>query len=343
MRWIILTAFFSTISLAQTIDTGTGVDGACTEATITTGQTYNCTSLNINSPISVTQGIPNDPLIIKVQGDVTINSAISLNGQSSNYALFTSNSDGGPGAGNGGSYSSVPSDADSPTAGGGSSGFTGSCGGSGGGGSFVTLGANGENCPTGGAGGARGPLTYDPLTQTFRGGYGGGSGADGADGNAGGGGGGGGALHIMAGGTVTINANISAKGGNGGSATGTQSGGPGGGGSGGVIWIQTLGQMTNNGTIDVSGGLGGTSPLAYKGGNGGNGVFKLEDADGVISGTGSGSGASSTSEKLTSSISCGTLSLNDKSTFAQLGFGFFLVSLFQFFGRRLKGFRYPQV
>lgn len=140
----------------------------------------------------------------------------------------------------------------------------------------------------------------------------------------------------MAGGAVLINANISARGGNGGSA-GSNTGGPGGGGSGGVIWIQTLGQITNNGTIDVSGGSGGTSNLGSKGGNGGNGVFKLEDSDGVISGT--GSGTSGSSSKLTSSISCGTLQMNDQSTLPQFVLGFSLIALLQFFGRGLKRFR----
>ena len=347
MRWIALTVFFSTYSLAQTIDTGTGTDGLCTEATISEPGTYNCLTLTIDSPLTVSKDTttiptpPNLPLVIKVQGDVTINASLSVSGESSSFSTTsTTGNTGGPGAGDGGAYTFGSNDAEDSAVGGGKRGINGACAGGGGGGSFSSLGIDGTACPSGSAGGSKGLVTYDPFTSTFRGGYGGGSGGEGTPVSGGGGGGGGGALHIMAGGNVVINANLSARGGNGGSAGAGQNGGPGGGGSGGVIWIQTLGQITNNGTIDVSGGSGGTSPQGTRGGNGGNGVFKLEDADGVIAGTGSGTSASSS--KLTSSISCGSLTMNDRSTLPEAMLGFSLIALLQVLAQRLKRLRYSE-
>lgn len=333
-KWLPLAVLFTFEAAAQAIDTGNGFDGACTEATITNAQTYNCTTLTLNAPLTITQGFPNDPLVIKVQGLVSINSALSLNGTNGTYGSSASAGTGGPAADDGGAYflgsNSAPN---SPANGGGSGVDSGSCAGGGGAGSFHTLGAAGTACPTGSAGGAAGLTTYDPFVSAFRGGFGGGSGGEGPPGEAGSGGGGGGALHIMAGGDVVINATISARGGSGGNATGAQNGGPGGGGSGGVIWIQTLAQLTNNGSIDVSGGSGGTSALGTRGGDGGSGVFKLEDADGVISGSGSASGSST---KLTSSISCGTLSLREKSTLPQIILGFVLIGLCQVLARLIR-------
>jgi hypothetical protein len=341
MRWIIVTALLSSTAFGQAIDTGNGSDGACTEATIAGSGTFNCTTLTINASPNFTYGVATSVLIIKVQGAVTINASLTLNGENGSYGGAVNGGRGGPGASDGGGYffgsSSSP---DAPLNGGVSGSDSASCGGGGGAGSFTSLGSSGGTCPTGAAGGAAGLNTYDPFVSAFRGGFGGGSGGEGPPGDAGAGGGGGGSMHIMAGGDVLINANLSSRGGSGGSATGAQVGGPGGGGSGGVIWIQTLGQMTNNGSIDVSGGSGGTSPQGHRGGDGGNGVFKLEDADGVISGTGTGTAGSSS--KLTSSISCGTMNIKDQNVFPQVGLGFFLVALFQFFNRKLKRFGYSQ-
>lgn len=348
MRIILFIALISSTAFGQAIDTGNGSNGACTGATISSGtgdsssgtaMVYNCTTLTVSSaPAFPTGGLP---LVIKVQGAVLINAALNLNGGSGSYSNSANGGVGGIGADSGGAYFLGSNSAPNSPANGGVSGIdSGSCAGGGGAGSFITLGTNGLACPTGSAGGNAGSNTYDPFVSQFRGGFGGGSGGEGPPGDAGSGGGGGGALHIMAGGNVEINANISAKGGNGGSAGAGQNGGPGGGGSGGVIWIQTLGQITNNGTIDVSGGSGGTSPLGTRGGNGGNGVFKLEDADGVIAGT--GSGTSSSSSKLTSSISCGNLKANDHSTLPQTLMGFSLVVLFQILCQRLKRLRYSE-
>lgn len=343
MRWILLTALFSSSLYGQAIDTGNGSSGACTGATIASGTgdnssgtqiVYNCTSLTVSASPSFPSG--GLPIVVKVQGQVLINAALNLSGGNGTYSSSASGGVGGPGAGAGGAYSFGGNPA--PGTGGGDNGVnSGACGGGGGAGSFISLGAAGVACPSGSAGGNAGASTYDPFVSTFRGGFGGGSGGEGPPGDAGSGGGGGGAIHIMAGGNVDINANLSARGGNGGSATGTQKGGPGGGGSGGVIWIQTLGQLTNNGTIDVSGGTGGTSPEGSRGGNGGNGVFKLEDSDGVISGT--GSGTSSASSKLSSSISCGSLQENDKQTLPTIVLGFTMIMFLQLFGRSLKRLR----
>jgi hypothetical protein len=173
------------------------------------------------------------------------------------------------------------------------------------------------------------------------------------------GGGGGGAIHIIAGGDVTITAlgSILADGGDGGDGTdgaAATDGGGGGAGSGGVIWIQTLGQINHAGNMNADGGFGGAAPDGGIGGNGGRGLIRLEDLDGVISGGGTLPGYTSVdsvisdigSNSLKSDISCGMIKPagdEDHSQFFQMIMGFLLVLTASFFINRLKFFSKTQV
>ena len=64
------------------LDTGTGADGACTEATLVSGtRTYNCATLTIGAGGNTAfQGQAGSVLVIKVQGAVTINGAFNVSG-----------------------------------------------------------------------------------------------------------------------------------------------------------------------------------------------------------------------------------------------------------------------
>jgi hypothetical protein len=355
--FFILTLFWSFSTWAQ-LDTGSGGLGACTQATagFQNGGTFECASLTLNgSPAFIAAATP---LIIKVTGAVTISGNMNLNGAAGGTNLAFSGSaggDGGPGANDGGGDdgggTALPGTGGSLAVGG-AAGVAGACGhGGGGAGGILLAGANGIDCIGGGnfgVGGQPFPATDFDINTLFRGGFGGGAGSD--DGvNYGAGGGGGGAIHIIAGGNVsiTVGGSLTANGGQGGSSN---NGGGGGGGSGGAIWIQTLGNITIDGTISSDGGPGGTSVTGGAGGDGKHGVLRLEDMDGIISGSsvlptytekisllGNSSGSG---RKLTSDISCGSISQNAKRfpLHLQMMMGF----IFVFFGaellRRLKIF-----
>jgi len=98
--------------------------------------------------------------------------------------------------------------------------------------------------------------------------------------HGGGGGGGGGALEIVARGTVTIDAALSANGGDGGDGNGGSQPGAGGGGAGGTIALRATGGIVfgDQATLSFLGGLGGsavgTNPL--RGGDGADGTLRLE-------------------------------------------------------------------
>ena len=91
MRTFLILAFFtSTIALAQ-VDPGTGLDGPCTEATVTTGAVeYNCSSLTIGAGNHVFPSVAGQIVRIKVTGDVNI---------SSGAVLVLSGGDGAPASG----------------------------------------------------------------------------------------------------------------------------------------------------------------------------------------------------------------------------------------------------
>lgn len=229
------------------------------------GGFYNYSSINITSGSTVTfeKNANNDPITLRVKGDVTISGTVSVDGTDANV----SNGKGGPGGYDGG-YGGAPNSNGYRGQGpGGGLGATIGCGGSG---SFGTAGVQGVGA-TGLAGTTYGNSSLIPL----QGGSGGGGGYGAFEY---GGGGGGGAIVIGSNGDIRIDASgrLTAKGG-GGRVVEFNSGG---GGSGGAIRL-VANTITVNGTISaagapaVSGGCrsGGSST---DGSIGGNGRIRLE-------------------------------------------------------------------
>jgi hypothetical protein len=302
------------------LDYGDGSDGDCNFSGTVAAGTYDCRTLTISSTARFTGTVP---VVIRVQGNVTISGTLSVDGFAGNIGnqttpavVVTAGGVSGPGGFDGGDFDSanfpyaLAGDQNATGAGAGGdvassagSEFAGGGGGAGGNFGDITLATNGSNGTVDGVGSFPGnggatsaveaASDEDGFETLLIGGAGGGAGGMG-DENAstilyygGSGGGGGGILHLIAGGNITVTGIISANGGRGGNAT--QLGGAGGGGAGGVIWLQTGGNIINNGTIRALGGAGGTvtSSLAAAGGNGGSGGdgrIRLDDIDGVISG-----------------------------------------------------------
>lgn len=329
MRLLLFTfILISTSSYAQICD-GNSLRGAFTTVT--------CDSLTIDASIDLSN--EPGPIVVEVTGDVRINKNITLSGgHGQSVTAVNTGGTPGPGAGAGGGYDSFSLNSN------GFDGFTsngktpissGSCGNGGSGAGMARAGADGRVCNTPNElkadGGLAATTEFDPITfSPFRGGFGGGAGAYGSVIEFGSGGGGGGALHIKSiTGDIFIarGVTISAKGGNGGSAAST--GGGGGGGSGGAIWLEALiGNITNQGIIDTRGGKGGGSSNGGIGGNGSDGFIRLSDISGTINQIGfiNYPGAN---QKLTSSISCGTLAVKEekKNLVVQMGLGFGLAIL----------------
>lgn len=301
MKWFIASLFtLSPLMLYAALDTGTGGLGACTEAIFAQNtRVYNCASLTVNNS-SVFNNVttPGSSVIIKVQGTVTINGTFSLNG-ANGTELTTLGGNPGAGGSKGGDAQTNGPGFDGLGSGGGKGGlrvFDGSSnsiggGGGGGGHNSISLATDGTDGDLGGATspaskGLKGSSSQSEsqFENSFVGGSGGGAGGAGFTNptNVSGatGGGGGGALRIMAGGDITINGTLEAKGGNGGSDGGTIASG--GGGSGGSIWLQTNGNITGSGTINTSGGTGGVGLGAGDGGNGAKGRIRLDDSDGIV-------------------------------------------------------------
>lgn len=377
MKFIsILMILFSKNAFAY-FDTGTGANGACTQATIVAGtRTYNCTTLNITVANSVFNAVGGSAVVIKVQGDVTISNTLSANGgvgANANGAGTLSGGLSGAGGSNGGDYGALDTDGQNGNGtGGGVKGLFVNdgtntfdvYGGGGGGGSYSTQGGtaalNGDinGASQAGTRGAQGSSWGNEtlFESSFIGGSGGASGGGGettggAQVSGSTGGGGGGAIHIIAGGNISISGSITANGGNGGGdGASVESGG--GAGSGGAIWLQAEGNIVISGTLTATGGTGGTNGsfgTSGEGGSGGNGRIRLDDTDGVITGGGSvtpsaqvnsvasviaRNGASSV--ELTSDISCAArekLSWNHLVTFL---FGCLILISFKF--RRAEKF-----
>lgn len=269
---------------------GDGSDGhlAVTSGTttLTTDKIYQYKSLDIDAgaTLDVGSSAAGKPLVILVQGDVTIDGTIDLQGEGSAGGAGVAGSAGGAGtagvglfgggAGGGGGESSTGvangnngSNASGKTGGAGGTGAAGGDGGVGGAGNsnllttaLLLLKSNIWSWAFGGGGGAGGGAT---VSTSFAGAAGGA---------------GGGALIIIANGDVTIGAagviNCSGNDGSNGSNNGFAggNGGGGGGGGGGTCLILHGGSFTNSGSIDVSGGAGGTgASVGMTAGNGGNG------------------------------------------------------------------------
>ncbi len=303
MKFFSLSLFLLSLNSNASLDTGTGTTD-CTEAIFAVNtRTYECASLTINANNSTFSSVANSgsPVVIKVKGDVVINGGAtwSLNGETPIHPTL----DGGKSGAGGFQGGSAASDAEGTDGTGPGAGKKGlytvlvsfNIGGGGGGASYATLGEDGENGENqngaiAGTLGSKGSIygSENNFSTTFQGGSGGGAGSGGSVGGAqigGAGGGGGGALHIIAGGDVTINGTISLNGGNGAlSATISESSG-GGGGSGGSLWIQALGDISGTGTVSATGGTGGKSVSPSdngEGGNGGRGRIRFDDRDGLV-------------------------------------------------------------
>lgn len=271
-------------------DTGDGSDGVCTSASLTptTRTEYNCTSLYINSDVTLS---PTSALTIKVQDSVVIAFKLKVS----------------PGTGGGYIFGSEPfpntagKNATSATG-------TGTSGGSGGGGGSYNgnfPGQSGYTTDVNQAGdvhsiaGAAGSSFYgheDRFQTALYGGTPGGSGgtsSSGAGTEAGGSGGsGGGVLRIISGDSITVDpGGIIEVTGEDGVAGSSLYGGGGGGGSGGTVFIQAYNEITIEGSITTQGGSGGTGAALNTlgdGGFGGTGRIRLDDYDGVIDGSQSG-------------------------------------------------------
>ncbi len=269
---------------------GTGKDGDYVASTNTTlaGGNYEYKSFTINAGVTVTV-TGGAPLVLKVQGKVSILGKLNLSG--GDAADSTPSSNGcvqsacsvagtavaGGGVGGYGCYSgagTLDGTAGGGTGGGGGATYCGGYGAGGGGGSYGTQGGSGipgaSGCNVGSAG-----TTYSGIQAgTLMGGSGGGAGSYGTAYNAGGagGGGGGGAIRIDAS-EILVPGQILANGGRGGHQRSNCDGGAGGGGSGGAIWLRGNKIDLSGGTVSAKGGAGGDAfqPESSDGGDGGAG------------------------------------------------------------------------
>lgn len=311
---LLLAIFLLSTSSAFAIDTGDGSDGVCTDATfLLAKRNYQCTSLTISGAVVLFKAAAGAQVVIKVQDDITIAGTGSIDLSGGNGADGDgSNHDGGAAGAGGGAGGNSVVGANGLNGSGAGSSFgvgglfvpdaTGSYGGGGGGGSFRTIaaGAPEDGFDSNGlvtSKGSNGNIfltTGSQFDTSFTGGSGGAAGGGGTNlgtplsGSSGGGGGG--ALHLVAGGDITIDGDIISNGGNGG-GNGTQFSGGGGGGSGGAIWIQAAGDLSVAGTITAVGGNGGDTDYgagvgSAHGGDGGRGAIRLDDRDGVVVPTG---------------------------------------------------------
>lgn len=315
--------FFFFIFISQSIlaiDVGNGSDGTCDTSGSATTQinsskkTYQCTSLVINSNSTVFKAIGGTSIVIKVQGNVTVNNGAILdlsggNGTAGDNSAATviAGGLGGAGGSNGGNGTTGNGTSGSgPGAGSLGSFVTGvgtNYGGGGGGGSYKSVGGTSpsdgdQNGTPPNAFGANGNVygNENNFENSFLGGSGGAGG--GASDNSSiyrgsSGGGGGGAVMIVSGGDIQVDGSIIVNGGNGGGINTTQFSGAGGGGSGGAIWIMAQGNLSigATGLIEAIGGNRGSNDSFLLGdygfgGSGGNGRIRLDDADGVISNSG---------------------------------------------------------
>ncbi len=242
-------------------------------------QTYDSVSLTNGAVLYIT---PYDgtgtrgTLILKVSGDVNIDSASKIIGDARGYTGGA----GGPTGDAGAAYGGVGS-SPAGTNGGGAGGsrdyqYDGrSSGGGGGGGGYAfagNIGTNGGGVYGPGAGGAGGSSYGDSQLSTWHMGSGGGGGGGSVHAGGGAGGAGGGLIVINAT-TINIAGTISANGGNGfaGSAA-DGAGGGGGGGAGGSVYLFAS-SVTITGSVSALGGNGGTGGAGSysSGGNGGTG------------------------------------------------------------------------
>ena len=229
---------------------------------------FKYSSVNIPSGVTVTftNHPSRAPVIWLVQGAVTINGTVALNGQTGHAGnvlrSFAEPGAGGFRGGRGADAQTLGAGGMGP--GGASYGAIANHAGSGGGyGTEGGLGANG--------GGAVGIAYGNAGVFPLLGGSGGAGSADGANGK--GGGSGGGAILIATPGTITLNGQVQANGGAG-TAAGGGNRASGGGAGGGIRLIAE--QIAGTGMLRALGGAGGSAPGFAVGGNGGVGRIRLE-------------------------------------------------------------------
>jgi len=233
--------------------TGDGSDGAFSEnsgtTNLTQGTTYQYTSFLLDTSATLSaSSTSTSPIIIRVQGNVTINGTINLvgkgcaaqTGYGTNIATAGGNTTGGKRC----EYANFQFNQRSIIMNG-------------------TGGGNGNQASGGGGGGA----------SSITSGSAGGSGGSGGGGSAGGAGGC--TIFIICGGTLTFGASSSIDV-SGQDGQGSDDRGSGGGGSGDAVIIHKGAKTDNGVTITTAGGAGGTTGTA-NGGNGaaGNEVIEL--------------------------------------------------------------------
>lgn len=365
MKFLLALFLFNlSTTIANAVDIGDGSDGTCavigpaTTLIALPKTTYQCTSVVIDDNLffnGATIGAGGSAAItIKSQTTITINAGKTINlngsnGANGNLGGVAAGGFGGAG-GSAGGTSAAANGADGAGLGKGLGGDlaplagpTDDVGGGGGGGSYQSVGAvalTGDSFGTPVAAGANGG-TYGPennFENLFLGGSGGGAGGSGFEVSTArwfgsGGGGGGGAIHLVAGGIILIDGNITSNGGNGGGSGAEIASGGGGGASGGAIWIQSSADLIVNGLVTASPGAGGVNANAGilgDGGAGGDGRIRLDDSNGVITGAGVGgitptavtsifvptaitSGSTAISRQYSSGVSCAKVALPNEN------------------------------
>jgi hypothetical protein len=294
LRWslsvgiVAVTALMASPGSAQFSSGSTGADGPLmptvdTEVVLPESGVFNYTTIIIPVGVTVTfkRNTTNTPVVLLVQGDVTIAGTIDLNGKSSPHVGAAGDGNlgddgipgvGGPGGfdgGRGGLANGSGGAGLGPGGGGPGNGFgTMSCcpsaASGGGGGGFGATGAdNGFGQNEGNTG--RGGTSYgSSVLLPLIGGSGGGGGGGAVNFGGSGGGGGGGAILIASSGTVNITGSVFANGGHSGSSSGAGCGDPGGGGSGGGIRIVAT-TISGDGTISADRGTSGAQCFSHAG------------------------------------------------------------------------------
>ncbi len=268
---------------------------------------YNCSSVNVSGGQTINFNGASDYIIIRSQGDVTIDGTLSLS------AVGTTP---GPGGTAGGSCPVGTCNGVNGTSNNGGQGLGGqnavnggagvsAAGGGGSGARFGTAvlptagtsgGTSGGTAGTGAAIPAAGYFPESDFVSNFTGGAGGGAGGSGDDGilaeeSGGTGGAGGGGVIIIAKGIVTISGSVLSNGSNGSNGSaggGSGGGGGGGGGSGGAIYIIGAQGVNITGTVSAINGNGGSGGISVDtggaGGNGGSGRIRVDSLSGTYTG-----------------------------------------------------------
>src|SRR4051812_6059022 len=95
MKFMLALFLFCLNQSAFATDVGDGSDGTCdvtgaaTTQITTARRSYQCTTLNINGALTSFSGIGGAALVIKVQGNVTINFNIDVSGADGNVGSIT--------------------------------------------------------------------------------------------------------------------------------------------------------------------------------------------------------------------------------------------------------------